>query len=143
MRTSKFSEEQKVLGSTITGMREEGLQLHERDLQRFFDRTPDLIFAEQGGKIIYTNAAFVRAMRGGDAKSFLGRPVTSLIAIQHTKHSARPNAHATTLERWLVAVRRYRAIVVALRDAAHLWLAGDFDAEFPKHCFRPPAWIVN
>jgi diguanylate cyclase (GGDEF)-like protein/PAS domain S-box-containing protein len=62
-------------------MREAGLQLHERDLQRFFDRTPDLIFAQQGGKIIYTNAAFVRAMRGGDAKSFLGRQVTSIIAM--------------------------------------------------------------
>jgi REP element-mobilizing transposase RayT len=61
---------------------------------------------------------------------------------RYTKHSARPKAHATTLELWLVAVRRYRAIVVAFREAAHLWLAGDFDAEFPKHCFRPPAWIV-
>jgi diguanylate cyclase (GGDEF)-like protein/PAS domain S-box-containing protein len=62
-------------------MSEAGLQLHERDLQRFFDRTPDLIFAQQAGRIIYTNAAFVRAMRGGDAKSFIGRQVTSLIAI--------------------------------------------------------------
>jgi|GEM_PF-2323235 len=61
-------------------MREAGLHLQERDLQRFFDRTPDLICAQQGGIVVYTNAAFVQAMRGGDPESFLGRQLTSVVA---------------------------------------------------------------
>lgn len=61
---------------------------------------------------------------------------------RHTKHSARPKAHASTKELWIAAVHRYRAVVAAFRQASRQWLTGRFDVEFPLHCFRPPSWTV-
>ncbi|MBS2025202.1 MAG: transposase [Deltaproteobacteria bacterium] len=65
----------------------------------------------------------------------LGRPT-------HTKHSARPKAHASTKELWVAAVRKYQAVLAAFREASRQWLRGVFDVEFPQHCFRPPTWSV-
>jgi REP element-mobilizing transposase RayT len=61
---------------------------------------------------------------------------------EHTKHTPRPKAHASSMASWIGAVRRYRAIVRAFRQASRQWLAGVFDVEFPAHCFRPPPWGV-
>jgi REP element-mobilizing transposase RayT len=59
-----------------------------------------------------------------------------------TKHSPRPKAHASTQAAWIEAVLRYRGVIAAFRRASREWLAGKFDARFPPHCFRPPAWAV-
>jgi REP element-mobilizing transposase RayT len=61
---------------------------------------------------------------------------------QHTKHTPRPKAHASTIEMWLAAVRSYQGVLAAFREASRRWLAGLFDTEFPLHCFRPPTWAV-
>jgi REP element-mobilizing transposase RayT len=61
---------------------------------------------------------------------------------QHTKHTPRPKAHASTLELWLAAVRSYQGVLASFREASRRWLAGFFDTEFPLHCFRPPTWHV-
>jgi REP element-mobilizing transposase RayT len=61
---------------------------------------------------------------------------------RQTSHTSRPKAHASTKALWIDAVRRYRAIVAAFREASRQWLAGRFDVEFPLHCFRPPSWGV-
>jgi REP element-mobilizing transposase RayT len=59
-----------------------------------------------------------------------------------TKHSSRPKAHASTKQRWIEAVRRYRHFLSAFRRASREWLLGKFDVEFPPHSFRPPPWFV-
>jgi REP element-mobilizing transposase RayT len=59
-----------------------------------------------------------------------------------TKHSPRPKAHASTKRRWIEAVRRYRDFLSDFRRASREWLSGAFEAEFPPHAFRPPAWFV-
>ncbi|MBS2024013.1 MAG: transposase [Deltaproteobacteria bacterium] len=73
-----------------------------------------------------------RAIVGQDPH---GRPV-------HTKHSARPKAHASTKELWIAAVHNYQVVLAAFREASKKWLRGVFDVEFPPHCFRPPTWGV-
>ncbi|MBS2026027.1 MAG: transposase [Deltaproteobacteria bacterium] len=64
-----------------------------------------------------------------------GRPL-------HTKHSARPKAHASTRAAWVAAVRKYQAVLAAFRDASKQWLRGMLQVAFPPHCFRPPTWAV-
>jgi REP element-mobilizing transposase RayT len=59
-----------------------------------------------------------------------------------TSHAPRPQAHASSKELWLAAVRRYEKILHAFREASCQWLAGHFDAQFPSHCFRPPTWSM-
>jgi REP element-mobilizing transposase RayT len=59
-----------------------------------------------------------------------------------TKHSPRPKAHASTKQRWIEAVRRYKSFLSAFRSASREWLSGAFDVEFPPHAFRPPPWFV-
>jgi hypothetical protein len=59
-----------------------------------------------------------------------------------TKHSPRPKAHASTKQRWIEAVRRYRDFLSDFRRASREWLSGAFEAAFPPHAFRPPAWFV-
>ncbi|HEX4385277.1 MAG TPA: transposase [Myxococcales bacterium] len=61
---------------------------------------------------------------------------------ERSKHTPRPKAHASITALRIEAVRRYRAFLEAFRHASRLWLAGSFDAIFPKHCFRPPTWSV-
>ncbi len=73
-----------------------------------------------------------RAIVGQDPH---GRPV-------HTKHSARPKAHASTKALWTAAVHKYQAVLAAFREASRKWLRGFLDVEFPPHCFRPPTWGV-
>jgi REP element-mobilizing transposase RayT len=60
----------------------------------------------------------------------------------HTKHTPRPLVHASSRALWVEAVERYRAVVDAYRRAAHRWLAGVLEVEFPPHCMRPPPWRV-
>jgi REP element-mobilizing transposase RayT len=64
-------------------------------------------------------------------------------APKKTKHTPRPKAHGSNTAIWLEAVRQYRTVVAAFRQASRRWLAGDFGAEFPPHCFRPPPWTVS
>ena len=59
-----------------------------------------------------------------------------------TKHTPRPKAHASTMVRWIEGVQRYRQFISSFRRASRAWMAGTFDAEFPPHSFRPPAWFV-
>lgn len=61
---------------------------------------------------------------------------------RHSKHTERPKAHASTMDVWIEAVRRYRGFLASFRDASRRWLKGDFGVEFPLHCFRPPTWGV-
>ena len=60
-----------------------------------------------------------------------------------TKHTPRPQAHASTNLLWIEAVRRYRDFVAAFRRASREWLTGVFEAEFPPYSFRPPPWGVQ
>ena len=59
-----------------------------------------------------------------------------------TKHTPRPKAHASSKLLWIEAVRRYQAILGAFLEASRQWLAGHFEVDFPRHCFRPPPWSV-
>jgi REP element-mobilizing transposase RayT len=62
---------------------------------------------------------------------------------RQSKQTPRPKAHASITALWIEAVRRYRAFVGAFRHASRQWLAGNFNVEFPRHCFRPPPWSVT
>lgn len=64
-------------------------------------------------------------------------------APMRTKHTPRPKAHASTKQRWIEAVRRYREFVSAFRRASREWMSGAFEVEFPSHSFRPPTWFVT
>jgi hypothetical protein len=83
-----------------------------------------------------------------DAPNKIGMSAAQIVAQdphhrpQRTKHSPRPQVHASTMPLWLEAVQRYRVILAAFRVASRQWLSGHFDAVFPAHCFRPPVWTL-
>ena len=63
-------------------------------------------------------------------------------APMRTTHRPRPKAHASTMLRWIEAVRRYKQFLATFRRASREWMSGAFDVEFPIHSFRPPTWFV-
>ena len=61
-------------------MREPSLDLSQSDVLQFLELTPDGVFAQRAGIIVFANAAFAAAMRVPAPSSLVGKELLSIIA---------------------------------------------------------------
>ena len=74
---------------TMDASQHAGFEMSPEDFQQFLDGTPDIIYAQRAGILVYVNPAFLRAMGTDDASHYVGkRLIEEVIAPQDREINA-------------------------------------------------------